>query len=71
MAGIPVSVIHYGAAMETCNRLQNPSWTWVFYRRMLASNIEPNNHAYSSLMTASSIEKETQRAFEMLRQMKR
>lgn len=65
------TVVHFGAAIEVANRERGTHMAWDLWRMMKMENLEPNNHIFSSLITAAAIDKDVGTALKMLQTMEK
>lgn len=67
--GIEKTVIHYSAAIESANRLRETGMSWELWRLMGVNGVEPNNHAYSSIINTAAIDRDVRTAMRLLEEM--
>ena len=69
--GIEKTVIHYCAAIESANRIKETATSWEMWRQMKLNGVEPNNHAYSSIINTAAIDRDIRTALRLLEEMEK
>ncbi|CAN0270793.1 unnamed protein product, partial [Laminaria digitata] len=68
--GISKTVIHFSASIDAANRMEETGMAWELWRLMGVGGVQPNNHAYSSIITTAAIDRDVRTALKLLEEMK-
>lgn len=69
-AGIPMTVHHYTTCIDAANRMEGTGMGWELWRQMGVKGVEPNNYAYSAIITTAAIDRDVRTALRLLEEMK-
>ncbi len=70
LPGIPMTVNHYTTCIDAANRMEGTGMGWELWRQMGVKGVEPNNYAYSAIMTTAAIDRDVRTALRLLEEMK-